>query len=74
MRSKKVAFIGKIGYIAKSLICLIPKDPLNVDLEAVVAYLDSPQFRANYTYSGRFIIGQQQLASAVLTTPKTSTE
>ena len=64
-RNKAVSFVGKISLFAKALICLIPKSP-ETDLSKVVDYLNSDKFRSNYTYSGRFMIGQKQLAGAVL--------
>jgi adenine-specific DNA-methyltransferase len=66
VRNKPVAFIGKVSYFCKSIICLIPRANENTDLEQVIAYLNSEVFQANYRYSGRFMIGQQHLANATL--------
>jgi len=65
VRSKDVAFIGVVTPFAGSLICLTPRND-SVDLSFFVTYLNGPAFKANYTYSGRFIIGQKQLAAAVI--------
>jgi len=35
-------------------------------LDGIVRFFNSQKFRKNYTYAGRFKIGQRQLANAVL--------
>ena len=64
-RNKRTAFIGEVGHFTGSLICLIPKNA-KVDLQLITNYLNSDKFRSNYTYTGRFIIGQRQLAAAII--------
>jgi adenine-specific DNA-methyltransferase len=63
-RSERVAFKGKVSYFGGKLLCLVPHT--EVDLDDVVQLLNSHEFRKNYTYAGRFKIGQRQLANAIL--------
>jgi adenine-specific DNA-methyltransferase len=63
-RKKEVAFLGKVDYFTGTMLCLIPKE--KVDLKEVCAYLNSEAFQKNYMYSGRFKIGQRQLLNAPL--------
>lgn len=59
-RSAEPAFIGQVQYFGGALLCMIPKKIL--DLTKVVDFLNKKETRADYTYSGRFKIGQRQLA------------
>lgn len=61
-RHKNVAFIGKVSYFGGGLIMLYPKK--NVNLENVVDYLNSDEFKENFLFSGRFKIGQRQLSNS----------
>jgi adenine-specific DNA-methyltransferase len=61
-RNNRVAFIDKIQYFGGNLIMLKPKN--GIDLHMVVTYLNSEAFKKNYTFSGRFKIGQRQLVNA----------
>lgn len=63
-RQKEVAFIGKVQYFGGSLLCLIPKDKIN--LNETVQYLNTELFKKDYTYSGRFKIGHKQLSNVSL--------
>lgn len=63
-RKKEVAFLGTVRYFGGTLLCLLPKT--EVDMEKVVQYLNSHTFQSNYIYSGRFKVGQKQLANATL--------
>lgn len=63
-RKKEVAFLGKVDYFTGTMLCLIPKEKVN--LKEVCAYLNSEAFQKNYMYSGRFKIGQRQLLNAPL--------
>ena len=58
-RKPDIAFIGKIGYFGGGLLMLNPKK--QCDLNKVVEYLNSIRFKNNFTFSGRFKIGQRQL-------------
>lgn len=63
-RSKNVAFIGKVSYFGGGLIMLYPKK--NVNLENVVDYLNSDEFKENFLFSGRFKIGQRQISNSYI--------
>ena len=63
-RDERVAFEGTVGYFGGKLLCLVPH--AEVDLDGIVRFFNSQKFRKNYTYAGRFKIGQRQLANAVL--------
>ena len=76
-RKETVAFVGKVQYFGGNLIILIPKEihpwgshlasprPFQA-LEQMVSYLNGKSFRKNYTYSGRFKIGQRILSKVSL--------
>lgn len=64
-RKDKVAFKGKVEYFGGNLLIMIPKNP-NQDLDKTINYLNSDKFKKNYLYSGRFKIGQRQLACSNL--------
>ena len=63
-RQKDIAFIGEVQYFGGTLLCLIPKDKIN--LKETVQYLNTELFKKDYTYSGRFKIGHKQLSNALL--------
>ena len=63
-RNQEVAFIGTVQYFGGSLLCLIPKK--NVDIEQIVAYINSSIFKKDYIYAGRFKIGHKQISSAII--------
>lgn len=65
-RNDKIAFRDKVQYFGGSLLMLIPNSSCNFDLDAVVEYLNSPSFKQNYMYSGRFKIGHKQLCSCLI--------
>jgi len=60
-RKNNIAFKGNIGYFGGNLLMMVPKDDINLD--DMVNYLNSECFKARFTYSGRFKIGQRQLLS-----------
>jgi adenine-specific DNA-methyltransferase len=68
-RDTEVAFVEKVSYFGGGILALIPKAdaPHKLDMSKVAAYLNSAQFRENYTYSGRFKIGQRQLYNCLIT-------
>ena len=66
-RANEVAFIGKVQLFSGSLIILIPKT--KIDLNLVCKCLNSDEFKSNYTYAGRFKIGHRQLLNASLNIP-----
>jgi adenine-specific DNA-methyltransferase len=63
-RHKNVAFVGKVSYFGGGLIMLYPKK--NVNIEKVVDYLNSVEFKENFLFSGRFKIGQRQLSNSYM--------
>jgi adenine-specific DNA-methyltransferase len=60
-RNKQVAFTGKVTYFGGDLIILIPKK--KCDLNKIVAFFNSNEFKQNYTYSNRFKIGHRQVSN-----------
>lgn len=64
-RSKIVAFKGNVQYFGGSLIILIPKKKINLD--KVVTYLNSDDFKTNFMFSGRFKIGHRQISNSIPT-------
>lgn len=63
-RKNNIAFINKVQYFGGGLIMLLPKYDIN--LEKIVLYLNSDEFRSNFTFSGRFKIGQRQLCNSLI--------
>lgn len=63
-RKKNIAFIGKISYFGGGLLMLKPKN--NCDLNKIVDYLNSDEFRDNFIFSGRFKIGHRQLSNSII--------
>ena len=59
-----IAFEGNIQYFGGKLLMLKPKK--NVNLTNVINYLNSKEFKRNFTYSGRFKIGQKQLLDSII--------
>lgn len=67
-RSDRVAFRGTVQYFGGSLLMLIPKQNDSViDLDRVVDFLNSLEFRQNYIFANRFIITHRQLSHAIIT-------
>lgn len=65
-RKPEVAFIDKVQYFGGGLIMMLPKKEIYGDhcmkeLEKIVAYINSAEFKSNFMFSGRFKIGQRQL-------------
>lgn len=66
-RKQDVAFRGIVQYFGGTLLCLIPRETLSVEqLDKIVAHLNSAEFQSDYTYAGRFKIGQKLLCNATL--------
>ena len=63
-RFETVAFEGKIQYFGGKLLMLKPKK--NVNLTNIINYLNSVEFKSNFSYSGRFKIGQKQLLDSII--------
>jgi len=68
-RSNEVAFIDKVKYFGPSLICLVPKtkEQTKEQINKIVLFLNSPSFRENYTYAGRFKIGHREIQNIRIT-------
>ena len=64
-RSKKVCFKGKVELFSGNLLILIGKDKHKdkYNLDKLMSYLNSDEFKKEHTYSGRFKIGQSLLAN-----------
>ena len=63
-RKSIIAFRGKIGYFGASLIMLKPHDK-EMNLDSVINYLNSEEFKKKFIYSGRFRIGHKQIANSI---------
>lgn len=63
-RKPNVSFLGKVGYFGGGLIMLNPKKDCN--LNNMVAYLNSNEFKHNFTFSGRFKIGHRSLSNSLI--------
>lgn len=64
-RKETVAFVGKVQYFGGGLLMLLPgKDISAEQLKETVNYLNSSEFKKNFTFSGRFKIGQRQLCKS----------
>jgi adenine-specific DNA-methyltransferase len=62
-RQPIVAFTDKVSYFGGGLLMMIPKTGIRVSMEKTIQYLNSKEFMENYTYSGRFRIGHNQLVN-----------
>ena len=63
-RKETIAFLGKVQYFGGGLLMLLPKNNISdTKLKEVVDYLNSLEFKLNFTFSGRFKIGQRQLCN-----------
>ena len=58
-RSTEPAFVGKVQYFGGALLCMVPKE--TVDLQKVVEFLNKIETRRDYIYSGRYKMGHRQL-------------
>lgn len=61
-RKEQIAFIDDVGYFGGNLIMMKPKK--EYDLNKIVDYLNSDEFKHNFIYSNRFKIGHRQLANS----------
>ena len=58
-RHNNIAFVGTVSYFGGGLIMLLPKKE---NLTNLVEYFNSDIFKENFTFSGRFKIGQRQIS------------
>jgi adenine-specific DNA-methyltransferase len=66
-RSKEICFKDKVQFFSGNLIIMIPIK--KIDLDKVVEFINSDQFKQNYMYSGRFKIGHKQLCNGLFDIP-----
>jgi adenine-specific DNA-methyltransferase len=64
-RKKNVAFVGTVDYFGGSLIMILPKED-SINLQDIVEFLNSDEFKTNFIFSGRFKIGHRQLAHSYI--------
>ena len=65
-RDKVVAWVDTVKHYGGSIIMLLPIEKVPVDLQKTVTYLNSAEFRDQYTQAGRFKIGQKHVANAMI--------
>ena len=63
-RHKTIAFKGNVKYFGGGLIILIPKKKINLDI--ILSYLNSDDFKSNFMFSGRFKIGHRQISNSYI--------
>lgn len=63
-RKDKIAFKSKVNYFGGGLIILIPKKKCNLD--KIITYLNSSNFKENFMFSGRFKIGHRQISNSYI--------
>ena len=63
-RKINVSFLGKIQYFGGGLIMLKPKKECN--LNNIISYINSDEFKNNFMYSGRFKIGHRQICNSYI--------
>jgi len=63
-RDKTIAFKDKIMFFGSQLIMLVPK--IKVNLNTIIEYLNSDNYKSNFVFSGRFKIGQRQLENSII--------
>jgi len=63
-RKNDVAFVGKVQLFGGGLIMLIPKK--KYDLNKIVEYFNSMEFKKNFIFSGRFKIGHRQISNSFI--------
>ena len=63
-RQSKIAFKASVKYFGGGLIVLIPKK--NINLDSVLSYLNSDDFKSNFMFSGRFKIGHRQISNSYI--------
>jgi adenine-specific DNA-methyltransferase len=64
-RKPLVAFKDKVQYFGGNLIMLKPKQQ-KINLDLVIDYLNSAEFKKNFIFAGRFKIGHRQLCNATI--------
>lgn len=65
-RNTTVAFAGKVNYFGGSLLMLVPRHDWGNNISNIVEYINSPGFKSNFEYSGRFKIGHRQISNSYI--------
>ena len=63
-RKPNVSFLGKVQYFGGGLIMLKPKKTCN--LNNIISYINSNNFKNNFMFSGRFKIGHRQICNSYI--------
>ena len=63
-RKQRIAFKGKVQYFGGGLLMLIPKK--KIDLDKILSYLNSDDFKTNFIFSGRFKIGHRSISNSYI--------
>lgn len=61
-RNSVIAFKGRVMYFGGNFLCMIPKK--ETDMNSIVDFLNNESFRKEFTFSGRFKIGHNQLKNS----------
>jgi adenine-specific DNA-methyltransferase len=61
-RKDNIAFIGKVKYFGGSLLMLLPKRDVN--LNNILRFLNSNDFKKNFMFSDRFKIGHRSICNS----------
>ena len=65
-RKQNIAFIGKVSYFGGTLIMMLPKPDIQIDLSKVAGFINSESFKNNFKFSNRFKIGHKQLCDSFI--------
>lgn len=66
-RKAEIAFKGCVRRFGGALLCLIPKTAMShQQMDSIVLYLNSEEFKKEYIFSGRFKIGHKQVCNILL--------
>ncbi len=63
-RQHRIAFKSTVQYFGGGLLMLIPKK--EIDLDKIICYLNSDDFKSNFMFSGRFKIGHRQISNSYI--------
>jgi adenine-specific DNA-methyltransferase len=63
-RKHPIASVGKVDLFNSSMLCMIPKTNV-IDLDNIVSFLNSNNFKSNFIYSKRFRITHKQLSKCL---------
>ena len=63
-RQQRIAFKGTVQYFGGGLLMMIPNKKMNLD--KIISYLNSDDFKSNFIFSGRFKIGHRQISNSYI--------